>query len=506
MTDTTAQQPTPERALDPRNVQGDLVGFNKDNQCLVFIGFADQASGRAFLADLGPNISSAWEVRTFNQLYKQVRSRRGGDKGIIEASWTNIAVTFSGLQILGAPQTELLPGEFRDGMAARAGELGDADQSAPANWVAPFNQPQQIHAMVILASDQADDLEASYARLKARMDAHGVSELRREDGTVRPELNKGHEHFGFKDGISQPGVRGLTPSSKRGQDVIATGEFLVGHPDQDGHISGQPIAVTPPEPGQPGYGQPTPPPQPALPDWTTDGAFVVYRRLRQDVGGFNTFVAQKAAELGVAPEQLAAKLMGRWQSGAPMERVPGLPKAIDPAAADPSGAHPAVLDDQHVNNFAYQQQDADGHSVPRAAHIRKANPRDEEPPGKHESDRHRILRRGVPYGPEFQPTETPYGPDPIGDDRDRGLLFLCYQASIARGFAFIQQAWANHPDFPQTGDGHDPIISQSVPERSFNLPGATNPHLTLQRWVTTTAGEYFFSPSIPALKILAGSQ
>lgn len=502
MTDAAAG--TPQDHVDAHNIQGDLVGFNKDNQCFVFLHFTDQASARAFLTSLEPNISSAWEVRKFNELYKQVRAKRGGSKGIIEASWTNIAFSFSGLQLLGAPQAELLPGEFRDGMAARAGELGDVDLSAPTTWRAPFDQPQQVHAMVILASDSADDLEKSYGRLKESVDAHQVTELLRENGTVRPEPHKGHEHFGFKDGISQPGVRGLTRSSKDGQDSIAAGEFLIGHPDQDGHVSGQPPAVVAPQPGDPGYEQTPPPPQPALPDWTRDGSFVVYRRLQQDVGAFNAFVAAKAAELGTQPERLGAKLMGRWPSGAPMEHVPGLPHGVDPQAADPSVEHPEVRSDSHVNSFTYQQADADGQNVPRAAHIRKANPRDEEPPGKPESNRHRILRRGIPYGTEFQQTEPGYDGQPVADGRDRGLLFVCYQSSIARGFAFLQQAWVNQPDFPQGGDGHDPIISQSVPERSFTLPGA-EAHLAMHRWVFTTAGEYFFSPSLTALKVLAGS-
>lgn len=159
------------------------------------------------------------------------------------------------------------------------------------------------------------------------------------------------------------------------------------------------------------------------------------------------------------------------------------------------------------NNFDYDQ-DPDGQFVPRAAHIRKTNPRSSVPPGKAESNRHRILRRGVPFGPEFQPGEPPYpGTAPPPDTQDRGLLFLCYQASIARGFEFIQTQWANQNDFPQAGDGRDPIISQDVENPEFNLPRRDTEalHLALQRWVITTGGEYFFSPSIAGIKQLAGA-
>jgi deferrochelatase/peroxidase EfeB len=186
-----------------------------------------------------------------------------------------------------------------------------------------------------------------------------------------------------------------------------------------------------------------------------------------------------------------------------MEEVPALPAGVNPAAADPSSATPAVLDDAQINNFDYEPGDSDGSRVPRAAHIRKVNPRAARP-GRIESNRHRMLRRGIPYGTEFQPNEGPYPQGPIGVDIDRGLLFLCYQSSLARSFNFVQQSWANARDFPQSGDGEDPIISQALQERDFNLPPQAT-HLMMARWVFTTAGEFFFSPSIAALKQLGGA-
>ena len=56
------------------------------------------------------------------------------------------------------------------------------------------------------------------------------------------------------------------------------------------------------------------------------------------------------------------------------------------------------------------------------------------------------------------------------------------------------------------GDGRDPIISQDVAEPQFTLPRTPQAlHLTLQRWVITTGGDYFFSPSIAAINQLAGT-
>jgi Dyp-type peroxidase family len=357
--------------------------------------------------------------------------------------------------------------------------------------------------MVILAADSPGDLDAGYGRLQAKIALTRVTELGHQNGNTRPGEERGHEHFGFKDGISQPGIAGISESSKEGTDTVATGEFIIGYLDHDGHVSGQSLPpAPPPQQGQPGYPGPAPAPAPPLPDWARNGSFVVYRRLRQDVGAFNQFIGQQAQALAMDPELLAAKLVGRWRSGAPMEDVPALPAGVNPAQADPAIATPAVLDDAQINNFDYEPGDADGSRVPRAAHIRKMNPRSATPPGKIESNRHRMLRRGIPYGPEFVPTEGPYPVGPVGVDVDRGLLFVCYQSSLARSFKFVQQTWANARDFPQGGDGEDPIISQALQEREFNLPPQAT-HLMMARWVFTTGGEFFLSPSIGALKQLS---
>jgi Dyp-type peroxidase family len=314
-------------------------------------------------------------------------------------------------------------------------------------------------------------------------------------------LDRGHEHFGFKDGISQPFIDGLTAApNRKGSDVIAPGEVLIGYPDVDGNISGKPTPL--PTPGQPGY-NPTPPPPPAaLPDWADNGTFLVYRRLQQNVGGFQQFLQSQSGPLSLPDEAVGAKLVGRWASGAPLERVPGEHTDRDPAAGDPAATHPELLSPAKINAFTYQQQDADGHLVPRAAHIRKTNPRDENPPDPGVVAHHRILRRGIPYGEDFTAGEPDYpasGPVPAG--QDRGLLFICYQASIDDGFEFVQQPWANTATFPQDGDGQDPIISQNSDPRTATIP----PHgpVSMPQWVTTTGGDYFFSPSLAALGTLA---
>jgi Dyp-type peroxidase family len=493
---------------DPDNIQGNLIGFNKDHQRLVFLRFSDAANGKAFLAELEPQLARATDVLAFNAAFKAVTSH-GAKPGTIEAAWTNIVLTLAGLQLLAATGLDTMPAEFKDGMRVRAPQVGDVDDSDPIRWLPPFDSAQgPIHAMIILAADDSDDLNAIYADVQALAQKHGTVETApAQDGNTRLGANAGHEHFGFKDGISQPGIQGLTQSSKAGQDEIAAGEFIIGYPDQDGHISGQGADAPAPQPGQPGYPTPTPTPTPGLPSWTKDGSFVVYRRLRQNVGGFQDFLQAEASKHGLNPDQLGARVVGRWKSGAPLEHTSDEAAGVDPAAQDPSIADPSLVTGAKINNFDYVPGDADGHLVPRAAHIRKTNPRSEDPPGKQESNRRRILRRGAPYGPDFVPNEQPYpqaGPPP--PDQDRGLLFICYQASIVRGFEFIQETWANKPNFPSGddgGDGRDPIISQDDAHPDFRLSQGV--HLTTQRWVTTTGGDYFFSPSIAAIRQLSGS-
>ena len=112
-----------------------------------------------------------------------------------------------------------------------------------------------------------------------------------EIGTVRPGRQRGHEHFGFRDGISQPGIRGLTPVSRPtvapnqglpGQDLVWPGEFILGYPGQD------PLDAV-----KPGPVAPLPAP------WARNGSYMVFRRLEQRVPEFRAFVAAQAARLGM---------------------------------------------------------------------------------------------------------------------------------------------------------------------------------------------------------------
>jgi len=474
-------------ALALGDIQGNvLAGFNKDHQALLFVAFPSAAAGRAFVSSAAGSVASVDEVAAFNASFRSSVNRSGSETSAPTATWTNLALSHAGLARLERPADELgtFPEEFRAGMRGRAAVIGDTDASAPAQWLAPFQR--DLHAVVIVAADRSADLDAEVARQEQLARDVGVEVAFVQRGETRVDA-PGHEHFGFKDGVSQPGVRGFTkqqnPDDENqgvpGQDLLWPGEFVLGYPRQAGIGGGEDAGAV----------------SASGPAWTANGSYLVFRRLRQDVAGFRAFVAETAQAQGMSEDLLGAKLVGRYKSGAPLA-ITG-PKASDPGASDPS-----LLADTAVNDFEFEEDDPDGAVVPLAAHIRKAYPRDADTPdgGEEDAQTHRMLRRGIPYG-----TSLAAGAE-SDDAVDRGLLFLCYQTSIARQFETVQRHFVNDPDFPRAGAGQDPIITQSPATGSFTLPGGRPNHVALmQRFVTTTGGEYFFQPSISALAQLGAT-
>lgn len=475
-------------------IQGNLAGFNKDHQRFIFVVFPDQATGKAFLASVVDDIATCTEVRAFNDVYRLISARRHcPEPQPIEATWMNLAISLRGLEALRAPELDRLPDEFKTPMRERATEIGDSDDSAPGNWAAPFQG--DVHALVIIASDDPDDLEEESAHVRRHIAEAGVTEVAAIDGNDRPDPDGGKEHFGFKDGVSQPTVPGVTSPARPGENEIPLGEFVVGHPGLE--------EMAPPQPPADAYNPEQPPVRPEHPEWMTNGSYLVFRKLFQDVAGFNEFVTREATNAGMTEVLFGAKLVGRYKSGAPLQKTGGT-QDFDPESAEAASDANPSLSSEEINNFDYSA-DPDGFVMPRAAHIRKTNPRASNPPGQDQSNRHRILRRGIQYGSGFQPGEAAYGGGIPVDNQDRGLLFLCYQSSIAHGFEFIQSQWVNPENFPLAGDGRDPIVSQEVDAAPFTIPkaGSDALHLTLQRWVITRGGEYFFSPSIDGVRLLS---
>jgi Dyp-type peroxidase family len=311
-----------------------------------------------------------------------------------------------------------------------------------------------------------------------------------EIGNTRPGAGRGHEHFGSLDNISQPGIRGLAQISDPryrpderlpGQDLLWPGEFVFGYPGQH-----------PNDPVKAG----SPPPMAA--PWMRNGSYMVFRRLEQKVPEFRKFVEERAARLGMDPELLSARMVGRWKSGAPLELAP-------------LRDNPALGDDATRNNDFEFGDDPFQQKCPYAAHIRKAYPRDDTG-SEAEVQRHRIIRAGIPFGPEVKPGETT-------TKHSRGLMFVCYQTSIERQFEFIQKNYANNRGFvggkQRRGGGgivvpgFDPIIGQApvngareMDEPYPNYPGGNRrTRLAIpSQFVVLTAAAYFFMPSITALR------
>lgn len=390
------------------------------------------------------------------------------------ASGLNIAFSYAGLVALGMPSQTLasFPEEFREGMAVRASLLGDDGPSAPANWEAPFGTAE-AHVLVMIAAAHPEALDAHDQRIRASLGrAGGLSVVHDEIGRFMPDFR---EHFGYADGFAQPDIEGAGLPSQPGDGAplsgghwrpIRAGEFILGYPDEENVL---PVAPTPAQ-------------------LATNGTFLVYRKLHQDVAGFRTQLAHAGELYPGGEELLAAKIVGRWRDGTPIDLSPEHP---DPAI---------VADGDRNNAFSYST-DSDGLRCPVGAHIRRANPRDSLPFEGKLVNRHRLIRRGIPYGDRL--------PEGAADDgKDRGVLFMCLQASIARQFEFIQGQWLNGGNAFTLGEDQDVLVGAQDVDGPHKMTVPGNPPFfvgPLQRVVTVRGGEYFFVPGVNGLEFLASA-
>ncbi len=367
------------KTIDMRleNIQGNIMGgFNKDHQTFLFLKFGEAVKARNWLRGLIGQVATASEVIAFNDLFKRLKKRRG--KEILEVTWMNIAFSFAGLQALNLPDSELgaFPEDFRMGMAARAGMIGDVGDNAPNRWIRPL-RGVEVHAILIVAGDDADDLAEHVTVLRQSLDGTEIEVLYQQQGNARVD-QPGHEHFGFDDGVSQPGVRNdlVTPPAQGdpdkgmpGQDRLWPGEFVLGYPQQTGDAKPDGTPVTTPGPVAK-----------SGPRWTVDGSYLVFRRLAQNVKGFSDFIAAEAAAHGVTPELFGAKVVGRYKSGCPLARTDDQAPEFNTQAEDPSLKDPSMLSDEKINNFDFaskdsKRDDTKGLVLPRSGHIRKVYPR-----------------------------------------------------------------------------------------------------------------------------------
>jgi len=443
-----------ETILRLDRIQGNIVpGFGASYQAFLWLAFPSTSSGRGWLAEMAAEVASAARVMTVKQR-RQWSGYAADAPGGPPTTWVNVAFSRAGLERLGARGVGKFSAAFREGMAARATVLGDPD---PKGWLVGGLDSPEAHALLIIAAGSSEQLDTEVARQRTRLAQHGVRDLLAEHaepepcrGEVLPGRLRMHEHFGFRDGLSQP--------TADGSDGTMPGDFILGYPDGAG--------------GTTAHG----------PDWARDGSYLVFRRLRQNVFGFREALRTAARAAGITPDQFGAKLVGRWKSGAK------LGERLDPWDPGPPANE---RDAQYADEFAL---DPDGERIPRFGHVRKAYPKDVKG-----AERHRLLRRGIPYGPLLKEGAA------SDDGEDRGLLFVAYQAKIEAQFEHIQQR-LNDPDFPGQGTGRDALAGQGRDPHTLVLPvpgGRTSAPLPLHSYISMTGGGYFFSPSIPALAYLA---
>lgn len=504
---TTLVASTLTEPINLPEIQGNiLAGFNKDHQKFLFLRIEDAAKAKVWLKQVIPMVSDCKKVKAANE-------ERKSSKTAAKAAWLNIAFNYPGLKKLSAPHLSQFPEEFKEGMAARSVHLGDVGSNAPEQWDSWLSDREFLDVMILLAADATEDLASLLSDILSKLPTSGLSLIHIQNGEAPPGDASPNEQFGFRDGISQPGIKGFTESigteptqGAPGQDLLWPGEFVLGYSTQIGKTD--PSFNGPNQnPGQKSTNGP---------DWTENGSFLVFRKLEQDVAAFRNSIRANAAALGVDPEVLGAKVVGRFRTGCPMEKPKAPPNTLDSNDGDPSKVDPQYVQEVHINDFEYGN-DPQGTFAPRSAHVRKAYPRDErflDSSGKALPDSklnesstqtHRILRRGIPFGSYMEIPYAGLASHFMDDGVSRGLLFLCYQRSIKDQFEFIQTAWVNDHNFPQAGDGADPVMAQvKVDAMQCPFKGQSAPTtFDLRHFVTTNGGEYFFQPSISALHLLS---
>jgi len=412
-----------------------------------FLSFRDGAGGRRWLSAILEKVHSAAAAR---------------ESLASDARWVTVAFTWQGLRALGVDDRSLgtFPEAFQQGMVARANILGDTGANHPDHWVGGLASPD-LHAIAILFARAEPERERSNAEHEKLLAAcPGVEVLSSLDLAAVPPFDHAHDHFGYRDRLSQPVIEGSGEEPTPGSGApLKAGEFILGYADEDG----PPVRL----------------PEPAL--LSRNGSYMAYRRLEEHVGAFRDFLRQH----GKTPDEqelVAAKLMGRWRSGAPL--------ALAPERDDPAlGADP-----RRNNDFTYLPADKHGYAVPLGSHMRRMNPRDTGI----NMNRRRMIRRGATYGPAL--------PEGAADDgQERGIAAFVVCADLVRQFEFAQNVWANDKSFHELGNERDPIIGTQDGTLEFKIPKRPiRRKITgLPAFTTVRGGAYFFLPGLKALRFLA---
>jgi deferrochelatase/peroxidase EfeB len=492
--------------VDYRDVQGILrYGYGHlPEACFLLLQIDNAASARRWLAEL--KVTTAEAVS------------RPPDMAL------QIAFTREGLNALGLPQDLLaqFSNEFVSGMAgeeSRSRRLGDSGANDPSAWM--WGGAGKVPHVLLMLYAREGGLEEWRKTVEAGLAGSGL----RQTWRLLCSFLDGNEPFGFADGISQPKIDWERERDASSADQLfysnetALGEFLLGYPNEYGRYSERPLLAGSEDPWAELWRAED---QPALRDLGRNGSYLVFRHLHQRVHAFWSFLDRAAHGDPAGREALAEAMVGRRMDGAALastspEPIPGVgPKPEDIA----------------YNQFTYDN-DFFGERCPVGAHIRRANPRNADVPGKPQgilerlgrilgfksahiaedliaSTRfHRILRRGRKYGNSVEPREALQ--NPALDDEERGIYFIGLVANISRQFEFVQNAWMIGAKFAGFAGESDPLIGHraTVPgcpaSDGFSIPQANGVNRripALPQFVTVRGGAYFFLPSVRALKYL----
>jgi Dyp-type peroxidase family len=412
---------------------------------LTLVRIDDRRDGRELLRRLHPTLLSAAPGSHHNR-----------------DAWAAVALTFEGLAALGVPADSLasFPEAFRQGMAARAEILHDTGVNAPDQWEPPLGRAD-VHLAIYALAPDASTLDAVLESAHAALaDLRGIPPIWQQDTYMRPDERTA---FGFRDAIGQPTIDGSgIPGTNPHEAPVKPGEFVLGYPGESGGIA--------------------PMPWPEV--LGRNGSYAVFRKLHSREAAFRQYLRARATS-PAEEELLAAKVVGRWPSGAPLVLVP---ERDDPELG---------ADRARNNAFLYSKDDVRGFKCPLGAHIRRMYPRDSPIIGV--ARMHRMIRRSTSYGPEL--------PKGVFEDDgvDRGILFSCIVGDLVRQFEFVQTEWINQGRFIGKPDEVDPLVGPHDGTDRFTIPQQPiRKQLTeLNRFVVNRGGLYCFMPSLRALRWIA---
>jgi hypothetical protein len=497
---------------DRADVQGGILRTypGVDHGCLLLAAFKTPDALADFLEALSPTTDA--ETLELGEIYR------------------NVGFTVEGLRLAGLSESEIesFPEEFVQGMERRAGVLGDVRANHPRRWRLPaLNWAEGVDATDPSEHDPVNRIDLSTVhviiqlRLRSFDPSRPIPERAPSEYSPRELLmtelgrlvasspdvvplslqwmeqirdKNGHaiEHFGFRDGMSQPVLTRAEAGEFFFRNHVHVGEALCGYANAADHAPEAPPAAE------------------GIRGLLHNGSFLILRKLRQDIGVLEAMLQDTKAEASsleaegapLGRDDFLAKMMGRWPAGHKKEGKPLVP----------------VLGN-NSNDFDYEG-DREGRKCPFHAHIRRANPRPFVPSEMKSTVADggrppRLFRRGMPYGPRHTPSRGDARAMAESLERERGLIFMAYNASIGEQFEVIQR-WMSGGNSSGSYSGQsDPFVGVAEPGRRryfrfehnnktvrMALDGRDKLHAEPQPLARLEWGTYLFVPSISALGAL----